>query len=66
MDVGGGNWWDKLDPASYVYSPVVSFCEHSDEPSGYIKKAGYLLTSSVTINFSKNILYHIVKYLVNH
>jgi hypothetical protein len=34
---------------------VAGFCEHGDEPSGSIKKAGYLLISSVTISFSNNI-----------
>jgi hypothetical protein len=32
-----------------------AFSEHSNEPSGSIKKAGYSLTSSVTISFSNNI-----------
>jgi hypothetical protein len=36
---------------------VAGFCEHGDEPSGSIKKAGYLLISGVTISFSNNILY---------
>jgi hypothetical protein len=37
---------------------VVGFCEHGNEPSSYIKKAGYCLTSRMTISFSKNILHH--------
>jgi hypothetical protein len=28
-----------------------AFCEHGDEPSGSIKKAGYFLISWVTISF---------------
>jgi hypothetical protein len=32
---------------------VAGFREHSDEPSGSIKKAGYFL-----ISFPNNILYH--------
>jgi hypothetical protein len=38
--------------------PVGGFCEHADEPSGSIKKAGYFLISLVTISFSNNILHH--------
>jgi hypothetical protein len=34
------------------------FFEHGDEPSGSIKKAGYCLTSLVTISFSENLLFH--------
>jgi hypothetical protein len=37
---------------------VAGFCEHGDESSGTIKKAGYFLISPVTISFSNNILYH--------
>jgi len=37
---------------------VAGFCEHGNEPSGSTKKAGYYLTSSVTISFSHNILHH--------
>jgi hypothetical protein len=37
---------------------VAGFCEHSNEPSGSIKKAGFFLISRVTINFSNNILHH--------
>jgi hypothetical protein len=37
---------------------VAGFCEHSNEPSGSIKKEGYFLTSWVTVNFSNNILHH--------
>jgi hypothetical protein len=38
--------------------PVAGFRKHCNEPSGSIKKAGYCLTSQVTISFSKNILHH--------
>jgi hypothetical protein len=34
------------------------FSEHGNEPSGSIKKAGYFLTSLVTISFSNNALHH--------
>jgi len=37
---------------------VADFCKHGNELSGYIKKADHYLTSTITINFSKNILYH--------
>jgi hypothetical protein len=37
---------------------MVGFCEHSNEPSGSIKKAGYFLKSWVTISFSNNVLHH--------
>jgi len=37
---------------------VTGFCEHGNEPSDSIKKAGYCLTSCVTISFSNNILHH--------
>jgi hypothetical protein len=40
---------------------VAGFCEHGNEPSGFIKKAGYFLTSCVTISFSTNILHHRVR-----
>jgi hypothetical protein len=36
---------------------MVGFCEHGNEPSVPIKKAG-CLTSCVTISFPKNILHH--------
>jgi hypothetical protein len=35
-------------------------CEHGNEPSGSIKKAGYCLTKWETTSFSKNILHHAV------
>jgi hypothetical protein len=35
----------KLDSAGSGWGPVVGFCEHSDEPSGSIKKAEYFLIS---------------------
>jgi hypothetical protein len=37
---------------------VPGFCEHGDEPSGSIKKAGNFLISLVTISFSNNILHN--------
>jgi hypothetical protein len=37
---------------------VSGFCEHHNEPSSFINKASYRLTSSVTISFSKKILHH--------
>jgi hypothetical protein len=36
----------------------MGFCEHGNEPSGSIKKAGYFLTGRVTVSFSNNILHH--------
>jgi len=41
-----------------------SFCEHGNEPSGSMKKAGYCLKSSVINDFSKDVLYHGVGQLV--
>jgi hypothetical protein len=35
-----------------------AFFEHDNVPSGSVKKAGYSLTSRVTISFSNNILHH--------
>jgi hypothetical protein len=37
---------------------MVSFCEHSNKPSGPIQKAGYSVTRGVTNDFSRNILHH--------
>jgi hypothetical protein len=37
---------------------VAGFYEHGNEPSGSITKAGYFLTSWVTISFSNNILHY--------
>jgi len=37
---------------------MAGFCERGNEPSGSIKKAGFFLTSWVTISFSNNILHH--------
>jgi hypothetical protein len=34
IQIDGANW-----------GPVAGFCEHGNEPSGSIKKAGYFLTS---------------------
>jgi hypothetical protein len=56
--LGDMDQWGELDLAGSVEDPVVGFCEHGNEPSGYIKKAGYLLTRCVTIGFSNNILHH--------
>jgi hypothetical protein len=41
----GRNQWGKLNSAGSRQDPAVSFCEHSDEPSGSIKKAEYFLIS---------------------
>jgi len=38
------------------------FCEHSNEPLGSLKKAGFSLTAWVTIDFSKTILHHGISY----
>jgi hypothetical protein len=35
MGIDGSNW------ILLTQDPVVGFCEHGDEPSGSIKKAGY-------------------------
>jgi hypothetical protein len=52
MDLG-----DKgIDGTNWIR--LAAFCEHGNEPSGSIKKAGYCLTSRVTISFLKNILHH--------
>jgi hypothetical protein len=37
---------------------MAGFCEHGNEPSGSIKKAGYFLTCRMTISFSYNVLHH--------
>jgi hypothetical protein len=37
--------WGKLDSACSGQGQMVGFCEHGNEPSGFIKKAGYCLTS---------------------
>jgi len=47
-----------LDSAGSGKGPVAGFCEHGDEPSGSINKAGYCSTSWVTMSFWKNILQH--------
>jgi hypothetical protein len=39
-------------------SPLAGFCEHGDEPSVVIKKAGYFLIGQVTTSFSNNILHY--------
>jgi hypothetical protein len=38
------NRWVELHSAASEWGPVAGFCEHSNEPSGPIKKAGYFLT----------------------
>jgi hypothetical protein len=43
---------------------VADFCEHGNEPSGSIKKAGCCF-DKVTVSFSKNALHHIAsKYIL--
>jgi hypothetical protein len=37
---------------------VAGFCEHGNEPSDFVKKAGFFLQSEVTIGFSNNILHN--------
>jgi hypothetical protein len=37
---------------------MAGFCENGDESLGFIKKAGYILTSLVTNSFSNNVLHH--------
>jgi hypothetical protein len=45
MDLTGrGIDGGELDSAALGQGPVAGFCEHCDEPSGSIKKAGYSLT----------------------
>jgi hypothetical protein len=54
IGIDGENWiWLARDGG-----PMAGFCEHCDEPSGYIKKAGYFLASWVTIGFSNNVLHY--------
>jgi hypothetical protein len=36
--------WGELDSAGSGQGTVADFCEHRNEPSGSIKKAGYCLT----------------------
>jgi hypothetical protein len=33
-----------IDGANWIQCPVSGICEHGNEPSGSIKKAGYFLT----------------------
>jgi hypothetical protein len=40
---------------------MARFCEHGNELSGSIKKAGFFLIGCVTIGFSNNILHHGVR-----
>jgi hypothetical protein len=35
----------ELDSAGSRYGPVTDFCEHGNEPSRLIRKAGYFLIS---------------------
>jgi hypothetical protein len=37
-------WEIGIDGANWIRSPVASFCEHGNEPSGSVKKTGYCLT----------------------
>jgi len=39
------NPWGELDSAGSGECPMAGFCEHGNEPSASIKKAGYCLTS---------------------
>jgi hypothetical protein len=48
-----------IDGANWIW--LAGFCEHSNEPLGSIKEAGYFLESLVTISFSNNILHHGVR-----
>jgi hypothetical protein len=41
---GDKDRWGELNSASSGYGPMAGFCEHGNEPSGSIKKAGYFLT----------------------
>jgi hypothetical protein len=52
-----------IDGANWIWLAQVriqwrAFVSTVIEPSSFIKKARYLLTSRVTINFSNNVLYH--------
>jgi hypothetical protein len=58
IGIDGANWIQLAQ-----HSPVASVCEHDNERSCSIKKAGYCLRNGVTIDFSKNILYHAVSWL---
>jgi hypothetical protein len=40
-----GDQWSELGSADSGYGPVAAFCEHGNETSGSIKKAGCCLTS---------------------
>jgi hypothetical protein len=56
-------WYDRrieLDSANSGYSSMAGFYEYGNELSGSIQKAGYSMTSWETIDFSKNILHHVV------
>jgi len=41
---GDRDRWGEVDSAGSGLGPVTGFCEHGDEPSGFIKK-GYFLIS---------------------
>jgi hypothetical protein len=56
IGIDGANWIKLAQE-----SPVASFWEHGNEPSGSIKKMCYSFT---TINFSKNILHYGVGWLL--
>jgi hypothetical protein len=43
--LGNRDRWGELDSAGSGQGPVAGFCEHSNEPSGFIKKAVYCLTN---------------------
>jgi hypothetical protein len=42
--LGNRDRWGELDSAGSGYGQMTSFCEHCNETSGSIKKAGYCLT----------------------
>jgi hypothetical protein len=42
---------------------VADFCEHGNESFGFKKRADYSLKSSVTNNFSNDVLHHRVSYV---
>jgi hypothetical protein len=44
IGIDGANWI-RLDSAGSGQDPVAGLCDHGDETSGSIKKAGYCLAS---------------------
>jgi hypothetical protein len=52
-------WWQGTQ---LTWRPVTCFCEHGNEPSSSIKKAGYCFTTWVTIGLAKNIPHHGERY----